>query len=92
MPEEALIREIREELGVTIAVHGLIDIVEYDYETFHLHMYCYWATILEGQMKLLEHEAAKWLDRSSLCSVDWLPADRVILNVISDKMTDVAQS
>ncbi|WP_408069246.1 (deoxy)nucleoside triphosphate pyrophosphohydrolase [Butyrivibrio sp. JL13D10] len=87
-PEQALVREIREELGAKIRVHDLIDVIDYDYETFHLHMHCYWATVLDGELQLLEHEAAKWLDTFSLRSVDWLPADLVLLPKISAAMID----
>ncbi len=86
-PEEALVREIREELGAVIEVHDLIDIVDYDYENFHLHMNCYWATVAEGELKLLEHEAAKWLEFGTLKSVDWLPADLQLLPKISEGLT-----
>ena len=82
-PEEALIREIREELGVTIAVHDLIDIIDHDYPDFHLHMFCYWATVTDGHLMLLEQEDARWLDADSLETVEWLPADRGLLTKIS---------
>lgn len=85
-PEEALIREIREELGVTIAVHDLIDIIDHDYPDFHLHMFCYWATVTDGHLMLLEHEDARWLDEESLETVEWLPADRGLLTGISEEM------
>nr|WP_330364529.1 NUDIX domain-containing protein [Butyrivibrio sp. XPD2002] len=87
-PEEALVREIREELGAEIEVHDLIDIIDYDYETFHLHMNCYWATVAEGKLQLLEHEAAKWLEVSDLRSVDWLPADLDLLPKLAEAMVD----
>lgn len=85
-PEEALIREIREELGVTIAVHDLIDIIDHDYPDFHLHMFCYWATVTDGHLMLLEHEDARWLDEESLETVEWLPADRGLLKRISAEL------
>ena len=85
-PEEALIREIREELGVTIAVHDLIDIIDHDYPDFHLHMFCYWATVTDGHLMLLEHEDARWLDEESLETVEWLPADRGLLTRISTEL------
>ena len=81
-PEEALVREIKEELGAEISVHDLIDIVDYDYETFHLHMHCFWATVASGELKLLEHEAAKWLGFDELNTVDWLPADLELIDKI----------
>nr|WP_155834185.1 NUDIX domain-containing protein [Butyrivibrio sp. VCD2006] len=87
-PEEALVREIREELGAEIEVHDLIDVIDYDYETFHLHMNCYWATVAEGKLQLLEHEAAKWLEVNDLRSVDWLPADLALLPKIAEAMVD----
>ena len=74
-PQEALVREIREELETEIRVGDLIDTIEYDYPTFHLSMDCFWCEIVEGSLELKEHEAAKWLDRESLYTVDWLPAD-----------------
>lgn len=74
-PREALVREIREELETEIAVGELIDTVEYDYPTFHLSMDCFWAEIVSGNLVLKEHEAAKWLTRDGLDTVEWLPAD-----------------
>ncbi len=84
-PEEALVREIKEELGTEIKVHDLIDIVDYDYETFHLHMHCFWATVAHGELKLLEHEAAKWLGFDELNTVDWLPADLELIDKIKEE-------
>ena len=74
-PQQALVREIREELETEIRVGDLIDTIEYNYPTFHLSMDCFWCEIVEGSLELKEHEAAKWLDRESLYTVDWLPAD-----------------
>lgn len=74
-PEQALVREIREELDTEIEVGGLIETVEYDYPEFHLTMYCFWCTIREGNLTLKEHEAARWLRQDELDSVEWLPAD-----------------
>ena len=74
-PREALVREIREELETEIAVGELIDTIEYDYPTFHLSMDCFWAEIVSGNLVLKEHEAAKWLTRDELDTVEWLPAD-----------------
>ena len=74
-PQEALVREIMEELETEIAVGELIDTVEYDYPTFHLSMDCFWAEIVSGNLVLKEHEAAKWLTRDKLDTVEWLPAD-----------------
>ena len=74
-PQEALIREIREELDTEIEVGELFDTVEYDYPAFHLSMDCFFCTVKSGSLVLKEHEAAKWLTRESLDSVAWLPAD-----------------
>ena len=87
-PQQALVREIREELGAEIEVHDLIDVIDYDYEKFHLHMNCYWATVAEGKLQLLEHEAAKWLEYSELNSVNWLPADLVLLPKLASSIVD----
>ena len=82
-PQEALVREIREELETEIAVGELIDTIEYDYPTFHLSMDCFWCEIVKGDLVLKEHEAAKWLDKDSIYSVDWLPADTSLIAKIS---------
>lgn len=79
---EALMREIKEELDTTVDVGEYIDTVEYDYPSFHLSMECYWCTVREGRLTLLEHENALWLDRDSLLSVEWLPADLVIIEKV----------
>lgn len=73
--QQAIIREIQEELGVTISPTKLVTTVEYDYPTFHLTMHCLLATVVEGEIKLIEHEDAKWLTKETLDSVEWLPAD-----------------
>ena len=73
--QAALKREIMEELETEIEVGNLIETIEYDYPTFHLSMDCFWAEIVKGDLVLREHEAAKWLTREQLESVDWLPAD-----------------
>ena len=78
-PQEALMREIDEELETEISVGALIDTIEYDYPAFHLSMDCFWAEVAEGELVLKEHEAAKWLSREELDSVDWLPADITII-------------
>ena len=78
-PKEALVREIREELETEIAVGELIDTIEYDYPTFHLSMDCFWAEIVSGNLVLKEHEAAKWLTRDELDTVEWLPADVALI-------------
>lgn len=74
-PQEALVREIKEELDTLISVGDLIDTVEYDYPSFHLSMDCFWCEVIEGELKLLEAEDAKWLNKGELDSVQWLPAD-----------------
>lgn len=78
-PEEALCREIREELEVEVNVGDLIDTIEYDYPAFHLSMKCYACTIAGGSPHLLEHEAARWLSADQLDSVAWLPADITLI-------------
>ena len=81
-PQEALKREIMEELETEIAVGELIDTIEYDYPTFHLSMDCFWAEIVSGGLVLKEHEAAKWLTKDELDSMEWLPADITLLDKI----------
>ncbi len=74
-PEEALKREIKEELSADISVEEFLTTVEYDYPAFHLTMHCYLCTLLDEAMHLNEHEAARWLSKAELRSVKWLPAD-----------------
>lgn len=81
-PEEALVREIKEELTATIKVEDLIYTIEYDYDTFHLSMDCFWAKIIEGELVLKEAESAKWLSKDELGSVKWLPADKELIEII----------
>ena len=81
-PQEALKREIREELEAEIAVHDLIDTIEYDYPTFHLSMDCFWCEVVSGELVLKEAEAAKWLSKDELDSVQWLPADITLIDKI----------
>lgn len=81
-PQEALVREIKEELDTEIAVGELIDTIEYDYPNFHLSMDCFWAEIVSGDLVLKEHEAAKWLKMEKLDSVDWLPADVTLVEKV----------
>ena len=81
-PEEALKREIWEELETRIEIERFVTTVEYDYPTFHLTMHCYWCSLAGTQPRLLEHEAARWLDREHLQSVNWLPADLQLLQKI----------
>ena len=85
-PQEALIREIKEELETEIAVGELIDTIEYDYPTFHLSMDCFWAEVIVGQLELKGAEAAKWLTKDELDSVGWLPADITLIDKIRQYM------
>ena len=85
-PQEALRREIREELDTEIVVGELIDTIEYDYPTFHLSMDCYWCEIVTGDLVLKEHEAAKWLTREQLGDVDWLPADVKLIGAVREEL------
>ena len=78
-PEQALVREIREELDTEIAVGSLIARVEYDYPDFHLSMSCYLCTVRSGSLTLKEHESSKWLKADELDSINWLPADRDLI-------------
>lgn len=86
MPQEALKREIIEELDTEIAVGELIDTIEYDYPTFHLTMDCYWCEIIKGNLVLKEHEAARWLTKEQLGDVEWLPADITLIRKIIVEM------
>ncbi len=80
--EAALIREIWEELRMHIIVGDLLKTVEWDYEKFHLTMHCFLCRIAEGHPVLMEHEAARWLGKDQLDSVDWLPADKVVVKAL----------
>lgn len=82
-PQEALKREIREELDTLVEVGDLVACVEYDYPEFHLSMDCFWCTVVEGRLTLNEAEDARWLSKDSLMSVKWLPADLEVLEAIS---------
>lgn len=81
-PQEALIREIKEELDVDISIGKMIKTIEYDYPEFHLSMDCFWCELISGEIELKEHEDAKWLDKGNIDSVDWLPADKVLIDII----------
>ena len=85
-PQQALYREIMEELDTKIKVYDLIDTVEYDYPDFHLSMDCFWCEVIEGNLILKEAEAAKWLTREKLDSVNWLPADLSLVDKIRKEM------
>ena len=85
-PQQALKREIMEELDTEIAVGEMIDTIEYDYPTFHLSMDCFWCEVVSGDLVLKEHEAARWLTRAELDSVEWLPADIGLISKIKGYM------
>lgn len=85
-PQNALKREIMEELDTEISVGELIDTIEYDYPTFHLSMDCFWCEIVKGDLVLKEHEAAKWLDKDSIDTVEWLPADITLIEKIKESI------
>ncbi|MCI1768759.1 MAG: (deoxy)nucleoside triphosphate pyrophosphohydrolase [Mageeibacillus sp.] len=84
-PQQALKREIEEELDTEITVGNLLTVVEYDYPKFHLSMQCFLCTITSGKLTLKEHEAAKWLTRDQLDSVAWLPADVKVMEVFKER-------
>lgn len=83
-PEECIVREIREELATEVRAERILGVVDYDYPSFHLTMHCILCTIVSGKLQLLEHEAAKWVNKETLRSVDWLPADQLILDKIEE--------
>lgn len=85
-PQEALKREIMEELDTEITVGELIDTIEYDYPTFHLSMDCFWCEVVKGNLVLKEAEDAKWLKKDELAKVDWLPADVKLIEKIGMEM------
>ena len=79
-PEECIVREIREELATVVKAEKILGVVEYDYPAFHLTMHCILCSVVSGDFTLLEHEDAKWVTLETLYSLDWLPADRLILD------------
>lgn len=85
-PKEALIREIKEELNIDILVGDLIDTVEYDYPNFHLIMKCFICSFKSGDLVLNEHEASRWLTKETLHSVNWLPADIILIDKLKEIM------
>ena len=85
-PQQALCREILEELDTRIRVGELLTCVEYDYPTFHLSMACYFASVVEGSLTLKEHAAARWLSKQELGSVAWLPPDREIAALLQTRL------
>ena len=84
-PEEALKREIREELSTEISVDEFLCTVEYDYPQFHIKMHCYLCSLLTEALHLNEHEAAKWLAKDELDSVKWLPADMLVIDALKNR-------
>lgn len=85
-PQQALVREIQEELDTKITVGDLIGTIEDDYLTFHLSMECFWCEVVDGELKLLEAEDARWLSKDTLYSVKWLPADITLIEKIEQQM------
>lgn len=85
-PEDALLREIREELSTDIRVDKFLYTVEYDYPAFHLTMHCYMCSLLCEALHLNEHEAARWLKGEDIHSVNWLPADEILLPMIVEEL------
>ena len=84
-PEEAIVREIQEELSATIEVDRFVTTVDYDYDTFHLTMHCYLAHVAQGHLQLLEHSAAKWVSAETIDEPAWLPADIAVVEAIKSK-------
>jgi 8-oxo-dGTP diphosphatase len=84
--EDAIIREIKEELDTDIVVSNYLTTVDYDYQNFHLTMHCFICEIIKGKLTLLEHKAAKWLRREELDSIDWLPADLEVVEKLKEFM------
>ncbi len=82
--ELAVVREIREELATTVSVDKFLTTVEHDYPTFHLTMHCFLCSVVSGNLQLLEHEDCRWLDATTLLSVDWLPADIAVLHIVEN--------
>lgn len=85
-PQQALKREIQEELATEIEVGDFIHTIEWDYPNFHLTMHCFQCAVVKGELKLLEHEAARWLSKEEMNTVDWLPADLVIIPMVEEKL------
>ena len=85
-PQQALKREIQEELDVKIEIGELIDTIEYDYPTFHLSMDCFWCVVIDCEIILKEAEAARWLSKDELYNIDWLPADVALIEKIESVM------
>ena len=85
-PQQALVREIREELTAEIEVEDLITTIEFDYPDFHLSMDCFWARVITGKLELKEAEACRWLAMNELDEVDWLPADRILIDYLKQHL------
>ena len=85
-PEQAIVREIKEELESTVSIEKFLCTVEHDYPKFHLIMHCYLCQLEEGNLHLVEHEAAKWLKPEQIDSVDWLPADIKVVNALKEEL------
>ncbi len=88
LPQAAVVRELQEELNVRVQVGSLLHTIEWDYPTFHLRMFCYACTLAGGELSLREHTESRWLNRDSLHSVDWLPADVDLLPVLEHWLTE----
>ena len=88
-PQEALVREIQEELSADISVDKFLYTVDYDYPKFHLTMHCYMCSLLREALHLNEHEAARWLNKDEIHSVNWLPADEILLPMIVNELDSV---
>ena len=84
-PEQALVREIREELSTDITIESLLHTVEYDYPKFHLTLHCYLCTLASDSLHLNEHEAARWLGKDDIHTVKWLPADEEVLEILAER-------
>ena len=83
-PEECIVREIREELATVVKAEKILGVVEYDYPAFHLTMHCLLCSVVSGDLTLLEHEDVRWLTSETLYSVEWLPADKLILDKVQE--------
>lgn len=83
-PEDCIVREIKEELSTQVKAEKILGVIDYDYPTFHLTMHCILCTIISGDLQLLEHQAALWLTKETLRTVNWLPADLLILDKIEE--------
>jgi len=87
-PQQALAREIREELDAAVTVGERLTTIEYDYPAFHLSMQCFWAALCGGEPVLLEHEAARWLRAEELDALPWCPADRTIIPLLKEQLQE----